>query len=292
MLPGTLFLLAHLVTLLRGRGAEAPEASPDADTWAAAIEAAYQVDIERTPTLRAAWRAGKAAGRILVATEVLARLTSLRSGVPGARGPEAELLRLAGELHAEVAAFAGVLADVGLPVVTHHAGDVARLFAAHDLTAAIPGDGGALSYVAAKLPSFFEATARRFDVPPPRFAVAPPSAVEEDLLARIWADRSADGPRHAFAALAARRDDPRAEMIRLQFALADARYAGDRAALEVQARYLALSHPEWTDRSPIMTTIFINVLFASQVGHLASEIVLPESRRSPSKPTATAAAGP
>jgi len=186
-----------------------------------------------TPVLEAAWAAGETARTIAIAASMIAHLAYLRCAAPG----NAELRGLAearaNELKTAVAALAPRLQQTGLPLVIHTAADVAKLVArTEDLTPTTAAGYRQLNELSSKLVDYFGSTARELDVPPPGSASSPPTQEEDALLALIAADPSNDALREQFAALAAKRGDARAELIRTT----------DRQ----RAHDLVRSHPEWT----------------------------------------------
>ena len=226
----------------------APAAAPGVAAWLAALAAAIR-PLLASPVLELAWSAGETARTIQIAAGAAAQVAYLRCA-----SPEHPELRAAADAHAAelttaAAALAPLLAGTELPMVVGGADRIARLVQrTRDLTPTATAGYRQLNELARTLAEYFESTARDLDVPPPARASAPPTPREEALLAAILADPDDDAPRLELAELAARRGDPRAEMIREQLAQR-AKRSRERPADEVphlrRARELEISHPEW-----------------------------------------------
>lgn len=237
----------------RKGGVELPPAPTELGgvaAWLAGITAAAR------PALPAdlgavAFAAGEAARDLLVAVGTAAHVTYLRTAAPD----DVELQAAAAAQAAGFATAAQRLdaeaSRAGRPMVTRIAGSVRDLVrVAPDLAGARTDERfKAINEWARTLTSVVEAFGRAFDAPAPAQASAPPTAREQALLESILANPDYDPPRLELADLAAARNDPRAELIRAQFAARDLRAAGRRAD-EVphlsRARQLITAHPEWT----------------------------------------------
>jgi len=194
-----------------------------------------------TAALQAAWAAGEIAWLVSISVHQLARLAYLRSAAPDDAALRKQAEDCARDLKDSSAMLADHLKATGLPLVISHAGNVAEMVnLTRNLTPTTLGGYRQVNELARDLDRFLETKARELDTAPPPQVSAPPSAEEEALLARILASPGDRKLRFAFAALAERRNDQRARLIRLQLE------AGDDGVRE--AHDLIRSHPEWTAR--------------------------------------------
>jgi uncharacterized protein (TIGR02996 family) len=165
----------------------------------------------------------------------------------GPRAPEdAALRKQAEDCARDLKDSASMLTDhlkaTGLPLVISHAGNVAEMVSlTRNLTPNTPGGCHEIDRLARDLDRFLASQgARARRIAAAAKVSSPPSAEEEALLARIVASPGDLRLRLEFAALAERRSDQRARLIRLQLG------TGDDGTHE--AHDLIQSHPEWTAR--------------------------------------------
>jgi len=191
-----------------------------------------------TPVLQAAWKAGETARVVAISVALAAHVAYLRCAAPDNADLRAQAADRARDLKESAAALQVQLEATELPLVISHAGSVLQMV---NLTSSLEptttGGYRELNELARDLNNFLEATARQLDVAPPERPSAAPTAEEEALLARILATPSNHGLRGELATLAARRNDPRAALIRLQLS---------PGATPTQVNDLIRSHPEWT----------------------------------------------
>jgi uncharacterized protein (TIGR02996 family) len=208
--------------------------------WLAALPGRVRPFLTTAP-LQAAWAAGEIGWLVSISAHQLARVAYLRSAAP----EDAALRKQAEDCARDLKESASMLTDhlkaTGLPLVISHAGNVAEMVSlTRNLTPSTPGGYHEIDGLARDLDRFLATKARELDVSPPPQVSEPPSAEEEALLARIVASPGDLRLRLEFAALAERRNDQRARLIRLQLGI------GDDSTHE--AHDLIQSHPEWTAR--------------------------------------------
>ena len=192
-----------------------------------------------TPVLQAAWKAGESARDVSIAAALAAHIAYLRTAAADNADLRAQAADNARKLVDAAAALKTQLAATGLPLVASHANNVPKMIGlTRNLEPTTTGGYKQLNELARDVDNFIEAHARQLDAAPPSQASSPPTSEEEALLARILANPSDYKLRTQLANLAARRNDPRAELIRLQL-------SGDDAA-RPQITNLIRSHPEWT----------------------------------------------
>jgi uncharacterized protein (TIGR02996 family) len=194
-----------------------------------------------TSELQAAWAAGEIGWLVSVSVHQLVHVAYLRTAAPEDPALRKQAEDCARDLKESASRLADHLKATGLPLVISQAGNVAEMVSlTRNLTPNSPGGCHQIDRLARDLDRFLETKARELDTPAPPQAFAPPSADEKALLARIVAAPGDPKLRLELAALAERRNDPRARLIRLQLG------AGDDGAQE--AHDLISSHPEWTAR--------------------------------------------
>lgn len=194
-----------------------------------------------TPVLRAAWKAGELARDVSIAASLAAHLAYLRTAAAENADLRAQAADNARKLVDGAAKLKTQLEAMGLPLVASHANNVAKMISlTRNLEPTTTGGYKQLNELVRDVDNFIEAHARQLDAPPPSQASSPPTAEEEALLARILANPSDHRLRTQLADLGARRNDPRAELIRLQLSGNDS----DRA----QINNLVRAHPEWASR--------------------------------------------
>ena len=175
----------------------------------------------------------------------------LRTASPEQPELRAEAQAHASALAAALAQLEEVARRANRPEVTRVTGAIrAYVGAAPDFATATTDERyKAVNEWAGKLTGLLETLARAFDAKAPAQASGEPNAREQALLESIIANPDYDPPRLELAELGAARNDPRAELIREQFAGRDKRAAGrraDEAPHLGRARELVTAHPEWT----------------------------------------------
>ena len=194
-----------------------------------------------TSRLQEAWAAGEIGWLVSTSAHQLERVTYLRCGAPDDPALRKQAEDCARDLKDSSSMLTDSLKATGLPLVISHAGSVAQMVSlTRNLTPNTPGGCREIEQLARDLDRFLESKARELDSPAPPQVSSPPSADEEALLARIAASPGDLKLRLEFAALAERRNDQRARLIRLQL------QTGDDGTQE--AYDLVRSHPEWTAR--------------------------------------------
>jgi uncharacterized protein (TIGR02996 family) len=196
--------------------------------------------------LEAAWKAGERARLVSISVALAAHIAYLRCAAPENPDLRAEAEDRARDLEASSSALTADLTATGLPLVISQAGNVAEMVSLtnrlmHTPTPNTSGGYRQLNELVRDLDTFLEGKVRQLDTAPPPAACAPPTTEEEALLARIIATPSDLGLRLEFAALAERRNDPRAKLIKLQL-------TGIEDDDHQKAMDLIDSHPEWTAR--------------------------------------------
>jgi len=195
-----------------------------------------------TPVLQAAWKAGETARRVAIAVNLAAQIAHLRCAAPEDAGLRAQAEQQANTLKTSADQLTADLTATGLPLVIDLADNVAEMIRLTlNLTPATPGGYRELSGLVRDVDNFIKLKENALDAAPPAPVSAPPSAEEEALLARIIAAPGEARLRLEFAALAERRNDARATLIRLQLTAID-----DDA--DSKAMDLIRSHPEWSAR--------------------------------------------
>ncbi|HSD86003.1 MAG TPA: hypothetical protein VLB44_00755, partial [Kofleriaceae bacterium] len=227
---------ARHATLAKEAGiALPPIPADDLSAWLAALPDRVRPHLS-TPVLQAAWTAGETGRRVAISVELAAHVAYLRCAAPQNPDLRVQAAERARELTASAATLTRDLEGTGLPLVIANAGNVAKMVKlTSDLEPTTTDGYRQLNELVNDLRNFLEAKVRQLDTPPPTRASAPPTAEEEKLLAQIIAAPHDTNLRTQFAKLAVRRDDPRAELIRLQ-------YSGE----EQKANDLVRSHPEWS----------------------------------------------
>jgi hypothetical protein len=211
------------------------------DAWGVALADRMKPHLT-TPVLAAAWRAGEAARRVAVAAELAAHLAYLRCAAPSNGDLSGQATACVHELKASAAALTAQLTATGLPLVISHASSIEETISLTSHLEPTVAEGyRQLNELVADIYRTLDTKIRHLDTPPPPKASSGPGADEDALFARIVADPSNYPLRRELAALAAKRNDPRAELISLQTAAAGP--AETRKALD-----LVRSHPEWTKR--------------------------------------------
>ena len=206
--------------------------------WLAALPGRVR-PLLTTAELQAAWAAGEIGWLVSTSVHQLERIAYLRCGAPEDAALRKQAEDTARDLKDSCSMLTDSLKATGLPLVISQAGNVAEMVSlTRDLTPSTPGGYHQIDELARDLDRFLQTKARELDAPAPPQVSAPPSAEEEALLARIVASPGDLRLRLEFAALAERRNDARARLIRVQLG------AGDDGAQE--AHDLIRSHPEWT----------------------------------------------
>lgn len=233
-----------------------PTSVDGVDAWARAIAGSVRAALA-DHVAELAFTAGEAARDLQVAVGVAAHVVYLRTASPENPELRAEAEAQAAALTAALDQLEQIVTRTNRPEVTRIAGTIrGYVGAAPDFATAVSDERyKAVNEWAGKLPGVLEALARAFDAKAPAQpqaqpqAPAQPDAREQALLESIIANPDYDPPRLELAELGAARNDPRAELIREQFAGRDKRAAGrraDEAPHLGRARQLVTAHPEWT----------------------------------------------
>lgn len=236
-----------------------PARPKDADgynSWTAAVRSLVRQAAIATadPSTLASFEAGAAAGDLKLAMETGEYLASLRIAVPEHAFFRQQAVKIAIELVDATQKLAAGLRHPAIPrTVARPAGKLLALFE--------------------HVPELVEATTEKSRLefqdwmrkvgheigeltPAIRFPPEPPmtgsfSTEELALLAEIVANPQDNAPRLRFAELAAKRNDPRADMIQAQFAILELRQKNALKGHEVKhsqrATALASFHPEWAE---------------------------------------------
>lgn len=232
-----------------------PRSAQDHAAWAAAVlTSGRQSAAAAEPPIRAALAAGEAAGDVLLAAGTASYLGPLLQAAPEHPG-----LRRRAEESAQLLSEAArrlilALRDPALPGAVRDPGDrlTALLKRIPELPAATSGQPGPDPHdlflqVERELGELTAAFA--YPAEPP--VLGPPTPEEDALHAEILAHPEQDALRRRYAELAARRQDPRAELIRCQFAIRELRHSGAPRAKDVpheqRAAALIKFHPEWAE---------------------------------------------
>ena len=209
--------------------------------WSSALAELMKPHVS-SPVLQAAWQAGEAARWVAVAAELAAHTAYLRCAAPKNADLSVQATECARELRANAAALTTQLSATGLPLVISFASSIEEAITfVSNLEPAVAEGYRQLNELVADIYSTLDTKIRHLDTPPPPKASSGPGADEAALFARIVADPSNYLLRRELAALAAKRNDPRAQLIYLQTAAAGP--AETRKAFD-----LVRSHPEWTKR--------------------------------------------
>jgi uncharacterized protein (TIGR02996 family) len=216
----------------------------DVPAWLAALPGHVRPSLT-TPVLEAAWKAGERARLVSISVALAAHIAYLRCAAPENPDLRAEAEDRARDLEASSSALTADLTATGLPLVISQAGNVAEMVRLtnhlmHTSTPSTTGGYRQLNELVRDLDTFLEGKVRQLDTAPPT-AAATPTADEDALLARIIATPHDLRLRLEFAALAERRNDPRAQLIKLQL-------TGIEDDDHQKAMDLIDSHPEWTAR--------------------------------------------
>lgn len=218
----------------------APSDGAELPSWLTAFADALRPRLT-TPLLQAAWNAGMAARLVAISAGLAGAVAHLRaSAAPSSALLRARAEHLARALADGAAALRARLEETGLPLVIADADHVERFVRyTPDLAPTTAAGLRQLLELARDLEKALESAARSLDVPPPAKPTAPPTPEEDELFARILADPSDRDLRRQLAELAALRNDPRAQLIRLQLGVQD-------EDARRQAHELVRSHPAWT----------------------------------------------
>jgi hypothetical protein len=230
-----------LAKLATAEGVALPAMPPLADVpaWLAALPDLARPHLT-TPVLAAAWDAGEAARLVLISVGLAAQIAYLRCAAPTDATLRAEASDRARDLRDSAATLTRHLEATGLPLVIANAGSVAHMVSlTRNLEPTTTGGYAELNVLVRDLTSFVATKVRELNVAPPPPMTAPPTAAEEALLARIVAAPSDHALRLELAALAKVRDDPRADLIRLQL---DA----DSDTARQRAHDLVRANPGWS----------------------------------------------
>jgi hypothetical protein len=211
------------------------------DAWASALASQMTPHLS-TPVLQAAWQAGEIGRRVAVSAELVTHLAYLRCAAPQNTELSGQATACVRDLRASAAALTTQLEATGLPLVISHADSIESLISLTSSLEPTVAEGyRQLNELVADIYSTLDTKIRHLDTPPPPKPSSAATADEDALLARIVADPSNYPLRRELAALAAKRNDPRAQLIYLQTAPAGP--AETRMAYE-----LVRSHPEWSAR--------------------------------------------
>lgn len=209
------------------------------DAWASAL-ADHMKPYLSTPVLQAAWQAGESARRVAVAAELAAHIAYLRCAAPQNTDLSGQASACVRKLKASAAALTTQLEATGIPLVMSHASSIEETISlTSDLEPTVAEGYRQLNELVADIYRTLDTKIRHLDTAPPPKASSGPGADEDALFARIVADPSNYPLRRELAALAEKRNDPRAQLIYLQTAAAGP--TETRKAFD-----LVRSHPEWT----------------------------------------------
>ena len=209
--------------------------------WSSALAELMRPHLS-SPVLQAAWQAGLLGRSVAVSAELAAHISYLRCAAPKNTDLSAQATKCVRELKASAAALTNQLTATGLPLVMSHASSIEETISlTSHLEPAVAEGYRQLNELVADIYRTLDTKIRHLDTPPPPKASSGAGADEDALFARIGADPSNYPLRRELAALAAKRNDPRAQLIYLQTAAAG-------PAERQKAFDLVRSHPEWTKR--------------------------------------------
>lgn len=193
-----------------------------------------------TPVLEAAWNAGETARLVSISAQLLAHLAYLRNAAPNNVDLRVQAEQVARDLKESATQLTADLHATGLPLVKSQADNVAKMVnLTRDLTPTSVGGYKQLNELTRDVDNFIQLKVRQLDAAPPTPASAPATDEEKAILARILETPSDRKLRRELAALAERRNDERAKLIRIQL---------DGDGDERAAQDLIRSHPEWSAR--------------------------------------------
>ena len=211
------------------------------DTWASTLADRMKPQLSN-PVLQASWHAGEAGRRVATAAELVAQIAYLRCAAPSNSSLSGQATALVQDLKASAAALTAQLQATGLPLAISHAHNTESLITlTSNLETTVAEGYRQLNELVEEVYRSLDSRIRHLDTPPPPKPSSGATAEEDALFARIVADPRDYPLRRELAALAAKRNDPRAQLIFLQASPAgpaEARKAFD----------LVRAHPEWSSR--------------------------------------------
>lgn len=191
--------------------------------------------------------AGVAAGELYFDAWAVHNLIYLRAAAPKNAFLLEQTTRIARELEAAAQRLGAALDALGDHVRAPR--DAIRSLVARAPSVHITNSTTYYSWVQ-QLDRQLSALRRALDVPVVEHATGQPTAQERALLEQIVAHPDDDAPRVRFAELAARRKDPRAELVTEQMLLRDLRRGGPMTASESKhmqrVAQLVQQNPEWS----------------------------------------------
>jgi hypothetical protein len=219
-----------------------PMPGPDGvDAWLSALADRMKPHLT-TEAVQAAWQAGEAGRRVAVAAELAAHIAYLRCAAPSNADLSGQASACVRELKASAAELTSKLAATGLPLVISHAGNTESLISLTSHLETTVAEGyRQLNELVADIYRSLDSKVRHLDTPPPPVPSSGATPEEDALFARIVADPSNYPLRRELAALAAKRNDARAQLIYLQTSPAGP--AETRKAFDI-----VKAHPQWTAR--------------------------------------------
>jgi uncharacterized protein (TIGR02996 family) len=205
----------------------------------APVDAEHIRPLLTTSVLQAAWKAGETTRRVTIAVHLAAQIAHLRCAAPDDAALRAQAEHQAHALKTSADQLTADLTATGLPLVIDLADNAAeQISLTINLTPTTLDGYRELNRLVRDVEGFIQLKEEALDAAPP---TAQPDSEEEALLARIIVTPGDMGLRLEFAALADRRNDERAALIRLQLTAIDE--DADSKAME-----LIRSHPEWSAR--------------------------------------------
>jgi uncharacterized protein (TIGR02996 family) len=199
-----------------------------------------------------AFEAGTAAGDVHFAMWIARNLIYLRTSAPGNQILIKRVEETSIKLE-EAAAWLSTVLDRFGKRSPAESNEIRKLLGKRPNLPTLVSTGGMQVHFswANELEKHFRALGQSLDRPVEAPMAGPPTEGEEKLLQEVIAHPEDDAPRVSFAKLAARRNDPRAELIQTQIAIREMRRCSPMGMPEIRltkrAAQLVHSHPEWSD---------------------------------------------
>ncbi|MGN6110665.1 MAG: hypothetical protein ACTHU0_36520 [Kofleriaceae bacterium] len=245
--------IGDMIAQARSSGVEIPQLPASYTEWEPWREALAAQAKSRysNAQLAGAFEAGAAAAALRVGWGRAAQVAYLRASSPDQPDLAAEAESIANELSAPAKRLEAILSRFRRPIVDEVVAGLRRVLSRApqpDATSTLgyPSTFAAIVDWTKGLDSKLGTVPRALDAPVDPIPTADPTPEEQQLFSQILAEPGAIEPRRRYAELAAKRSDPRAELLQEQLALSELQ---SRNASEGQhparIRQLVLSHPEW-----------------------------------------------
>jgi len=229
---------------------EVPGQTPDAPSWIAAVEAQLKPELQGDAAV--ALQAGRAAAALMEAWTLAEKLAYLRASAPDQHDLSAEAAQVAAKMPELTQRVQNVLAGIHRPMVARKLEWLRDWFGRApqpDVTSSPTYESGYAHIVNWKkhTDGLLTDLDQDFDVPIDPKPTSEPTPEEQQLFAEILQRPFDYELRRRYAELAAKRQDPRAELIRAQIAIRDLEARRESLGpLRERVQELLVSHPEWT----------------------------------------------